>query len=329
MAIINLRRDEHSFYKAQYQNGTIHHVSLAPATPDYIDLMTELSRTTHASPSNLISRTLRRLNKRLGRPSTPAVGTLSTLISALRTATEAHLPTLDRVVVTAPQFPGLTREDLRDAIEYSGLRSWLEYPLPYPTMLYTLNAAYAGTGRGLCKDWRDIYSCWEEAEEGEIPLETVLGITYTNKTLSAAVARVAYAFEKSPGMHAAWPELGWDEKKRVDEEGRDLYWRDVATRLRSFVQEAEEKGRKVSSLVLMGENAGMQEFQDVLKEALALRGAEIMHVDTAVDPTWAASTGAAMYARVRQEVPWNCRAPDHCDESGAGADEDIKFQVEL
>ena len=85
---------------------------------------------------------------------------------------------LDRIIVTTPQFPGLTREDLNDAIEYAGLRSWQEYRLPYPTMLYSSNAAYAASGRGLCEEWDNIYACLEEAEDGDIPLEQVYAVTF-------------------------------------------------------------------------------------------------------------------------------------------------------
>ena len=99
-------------------------------------------------------------------------------MSSLRAITETRLgQDLDRVVVTTPQFPALTRDDLEDAIEYVGLSSWLRYPLPYPTSLYAPNAAYAANGHGLCKEWENLYACLEEAEEGEIPLEQVFAVT--------------------------------------------------------------------------------------------------------------------------------------------------------
>ena len=127
----------------------------------------------------MLQRYLRRINKSLGRPPTKDIGTLSELISSLRAAVELQLnQTLDRVVVTTPQFPGLTKDDLRDAIEYAGLKSGLEYSLPYPAMLYAPNAAFAANGRGLCKEWRNLYACLEEAEEGEIPSENVHTVTY-------------------------------------------------------------------------------------------------------------------------------------------------------
>jgi hypothetical protein len=127
----------------------------------------------------VLQRYLRRLNKLFGRPSTPDVGTISVLVSHLRDEVESRLNhTIDKVVVTTPQFPGLTKEDLEDAIQYAGLKSWLEYPLPYPTMLHAQNAALAGNGQGLCKELNNIYACLEEAEDGGFPLEQVFAVTY-------------------------------------------------------------------------------------------------------------------------------------------------------
>ena len=114
----------------------------------------------------------------LGRPSTKTVGILSDLITDLATATKQHLNLpLEKVVVTTPGFPALSSEDLNDAIEYAGLESWLTYPLPYPEMLYTQNAAYAGNGMGLCRYWEHIYACLDEVEEGKLPAQNVYAVT--------------------------------------------------------------------------------------------------------------------------------------------------------
>ena len=77
-----------------------------------------------------------------------------------------------------PDLPALIREDLHDAIEYAGLRSWLIYPIPYPSMLYTANAAFAGSGRGLCHQWWDIDACQDEVMDSDIPLERLSAVTY-------------------------------------------------------------------------------------------------------------------------------------------------------
>jgi hypothetical protein len=160
-----------------HYNGSTFDVTFIPSSPTYLDLLQRLSLSTEVPKPSLLDRYLRRLNKYLGRPATKAVGTLSELISSLRNATEAHLnQTLSRVVVATPQFPGLTREDVEDAVEYAGLRSWLEYPILYPGMLHSPNAAFAASSRGLCKDWRNLYACLEEATDGDIPLERVYGI---------------------------------------------------------------------------------------------------------------------------------------------------------
>jgi hypothetical protein len=275
-----------------HYNGTIDQIALIPGTQDYNDLLSRLSVSSSVPEQSSLERWHRRLNKRLGRPATADVGTLSAMLASLRQATEQELVvSLDRVVLTAPQFPGLTREDLADAIEYAGLRSWLEYPLPYPTMLYVLNAAYAGNGHGLCKEWKDVYACWEEAQ--------------------ASVSRIAYAFEKSTDRHAAFPRLGYHSLpnfRRPEE-----YWAEVVSQLKRFLDGIHASGSKVTKVVLMGERAGDEEFAMALKNAFGDGNTQELRLSHVLDSTWAASRGAAIYARVRQEVPWNCKEPEECE----------------
>lgn len=162
-----------------YYKGSIFDVAHVGSSPAYLDLLHRLSLSSETPRTSPLQRYLRRFNKHLNRPATKDVGTLSELVSSLRVATEMRLNlTLDRVVVTTPQFPGLTREDLQDAIAYADLRSWLEYPLPYTGMPYAPNAAFAASGRGFCNEWRNLYACLEEAEVGEIPWENVYAVTY-------------------------------------------------------------------------------------------------------------------------------------------------------
>ncbi len=42
-------------------------------------------------------------------------------------------------------------------------------------------------------------------------------------------------------------------------------------------------------------------------------------VETIADPLWAAAQGAAMYARLGQEVPWNCMEPATCHQETTDA----------
>ena len=144
---------------------------------NYVELFKRLPSSGVKETPSRLSRLRRKVNKLLGRPSTSEVGILSTILSSLAVQTEAKLnQTIDKVVVTTPFFPALTDKDLNDALEYAGLRSWLVYPLPYPKMIYTSNAAFAGNGQGLCTHWDHLYACHDELEEGLIPRHRLFSV---------------------------------------------------------------------------------------------------------------------------------------------------------
>lgn len=150
---------------------------MVPAQSEYTDLFLRLAQLASRPKPWPWSRHLRRLNKKLGRPATKDVGVLSTLIDSLAKTTANVLnQTLNRIVVTAPDLPALTMDDINDAIEHAGLRSWLIYPMPSPEQLYTANAAFAGMGHGLCGAWWDIGACQDEIMDGDIPTEHVLAV---------------------------------------------------------------------------------------------------------------------------------------------------------
>jgi hypothetical protein len=66
--------------------------------------------------------------------------------------------------------------------------------------------------------------------------------------------------------------------------------------------------------VLSGESATEPEFSKALKDAL--RGVKTAALEKGgeemVDPRWVAARGAARYASIRQQVPWNCGEPEEC-----------------
>lgn len=149
----------------------------APASEVYIETMARLSKSTAPPHDSWLERKKRSLNKYLGRPATVDVGTIAELLVGLKRATEAYLQIrLDKVVVSVPQFPALTREDLHDAIEFAGLSSWTDLPMPYPQMLNSPNAAYAANGRGLCSQMDDIYRCMDEVMDGTIAQERLFAV---------------------------------------------------------------------------------------------------------------------------------------------------------
>lgn len=299
----------HSTVAVQHFNQSIDNVIRINGSDDYDRLLQRLSQSIKLPESSLIDRWRRKLNKRLGYPATADVGTISGMLTSLRTAAEHHLGSpLDRVVVTAPQFPALTSQDIKDAIENAGLRSWLVYPFPYPAQLYTLNAAYAANGRGQCTNWRDVYACWDEVEEGELLPETVLGLTLTDTMLLMSLSRIDYAFEKTPDRHLASTELGHGSLTAYP--SPEAYWSAVTEQLKEFIVDMQKLGKKMTEIVLTGEHGAVPEILTALQEALA--SANPIKVSQLADPMWAASRGAAMYARIRHEVPWNCSLASDC-----------------
>jgi hypothetical protein len=107
-------------------------------------------------------------------------------------------------------------------------------------------------------------------------------------------------------------------------------------------------------VLLLGENAAMPEFLTVLRDALSgvsittttmtrgegrddetqvsidAEGRRVVRarLEALADPLWAAARGAALYARLRQEIPWDCMEPRECKNSvEVGAAEDVKQVV--
>lgn len=157
-------------------DGSTADLAVVDGSAEYLAMMQRLSKATSKPGGGLYRRYLRRLNKALGRPATQDVGILSSVLSELKAAAEKQLSTpIDRVIVTSPGFEALTTEDLNDALEYAGLRSWLIYPLPYPTRISEANAAFAANGNGLCKRYTNLYECQDEYED--MPLHQVYAVT--------------------------------------------------------------------------------------------------------------------------------------------------------
>lgn len=79
------------------------------------------------------------------------------------------------MVVTTPKLPALPLQDLNDAIEYAGLKSWLVDISIWPGILSESRAAAAANGIGLCENFSNYRAC--EAEGRKRALENVYSIT--------------------------------------------------------------------------------------------------------------------------------------------------------
>jgi hypothetical protein len=165
-------------------------------------------------------------------------------------------------------------------------------------------------------------------------------LRFTNVTLHTAVSRINYAFSDDTDIHIAAPHLGLSMLPTY--QSPSAFWADVHSHLQILPSAVAAKGRPISALVLLGENAAMPEFLTELRDALSRVSVTTEPVaanmdcddetefkagtgsgripwarsDAVADPFWAAARGAALYARLRQEVPWNCAELDECKSSG-------------
>ena len=126
------------------------------------------------STRTFLDRQRRWLNKKLGRPATQDVGTLSEMILSLKTATEEEIKRpMDRVVVAVPLLLALTDEDIDDALEYSRLRPIMVDGVT--SRLGEADALFAANGKGLCKNHKNNFACQDEAESR--PLHQVFTVS--------------------------------------------------------------------------------------------------------------------------------------------------------
>jgi hypothetical protein len=162
--------------------------------------------------------------------------------------------------------------------------------------------------------------------------------------LHTTVSRISYAFSSfGSDIRLAAPQLGL---LMLPIYSQSAYWAGVRGHLQTLPQVAARRGHPITAVVLLGENAAMQEFLTILRDALseigitsepiiyrenALENDKSENVDwdrgkastarlKVADPLWAAARGAALYAQLRQRFPWNCKERKECrnhTESGA------------
>lgn len=148
--------------------------------------------------------------------------------------------------------------------------------------------------------------------------------------LHTSITPIDYAFKYTPDVHLAAPTLGFGQAPTEAPTSR--YWADVSAHLAELPRAAALRGRPITAVVLLGEHGDMPELADALRDALAgLNIAQpspsqehdkseaaasaanpVARIVGVTEPLYAAARGAALYARVRQEVPWDCREPERC-----------------
>lgn len=317
-----------------YYDGTVVNVAQVQANADYLALISRLASPPSPlpeTPASLLDwlylnlprlasihdsweKWRRWLNKKLGRPATPDVAILSNLFQGLKEATERELSqSLSHVAVSAPSLPSLTPEDINDALDYLGLRSWMDDSPFYPPRIVEADAVYAAYGNGLCTKYQDLFRCWDEFDE--LPTPTVLFISFSRHLLYISIIE--------PIQGRAFDDFTTDESHLLDfDAGLDqltngdvspaVFWDHIRQQILMFWKTVP---RPLSQFLLAGENATHERFLDAVADALAEAVPPAMPVNMKLiaDPTFAAARGVALYARRRQEVQHDCTEGEYCD----------------
>ncbi|GAP91914.1 hypothetical protein SAMD00023353_7200360 [Rosellinia necatrix] len=293
-----------------YPNGSIYPIARVEGSAAYREMMIRLSLPSsqhlHKPYEDVsesmgdISRQLwRTMRRKLFLPASRDVGTLAVMLRALRRQASSFVggggEPISAAVVSIPHLAALYGEDLYDAFDFLSLLPLKTHPYWDLRPVQAAMAAYAGNGRGLCRDYRNATACRaEEEEEGKGPLRHALAVGYTRTSLTASLARVGWAYgdvEEFPAREDL--RLGFDARR----EGGPGYWARVRRVLRSPVVDGYIP-RNVSMVVLFGDAAPEPEFRDVLgavvDEVLGGPG-RVEFVDR--EPEFSAAMGAAEMAK--------------------------------
>jgi hypothetical protein len=239
------------------------------------------------------------------------------MLAALRDETASALPpasaALDRVVVTRPPVKGLTDEDVRDALEYIGLRPWLiseGQAGMYPTDLLEVHAVLAAHGYGLCTNYKDLFECWEEVEA--MPEHVVFFASFTRQSLHTSLATVTDAFGWSQKPLFANETLMDNGLGSLEYHSKpSVFWAEVRAQLARAVSRSP---RPITKVLMAGENATHPDFVSTLEDVLKDAGGNTGRLQAdSIDPTFAAARGAALYGSWRQQAPLGCREKANCE----------------
>lgn len=318
-----------------YYNGTGVEVSKVLGNPEYLELMARLTITSKPSPdstldfiserpSRLVEYLLpdvsspwrdwwHRLNKKLGRPvKADDVEIISDLLHELKVSTEKKISQpLDRVAVTDPGFQSLNTATINAALRMLDLRSWIGRDSIYYTQrLVEADAVYGANGYGLCTNYLDRSDCINEFEES--PDNNMFLVSFNRNLLYASIvegtASEAFSRFAYVAVQLVDDELGLD---RLLEKDESALWDRLRSQLQILPREYEYA---VTHLLLAGESVTHPRFLATLRDSMSELSLGHVNIKLAIDPTFAAARGAALYARRRQEVQSDCTERSECDE---------------
>ena len=319
-----------------FYNNTVKDIVSIAANPEYVTLMNRLADSSPPPPLSRWKKLRRSFNKKIGRPATPDVGIIATMLVTLSDATFTVVANpLNRVTMSHSRVQGLAEEDLWDALEYARLRPWVAADLPrpkavlplpaagaYPSRLLESYAVFAGHSKGLCKHYKNFWQCAEEQDQ--VPMETTLVVGITPTDLRGEIIRTRSAFTDLQPRKGDRAFLDLELGLATSDDKPD-FWTRVTDKLQGFGATVPE-GFLIDTILLTGENATHPAFLQALRSAFVGNGylqagkddwgplSFVHEGEAVVNPVFASARGAAQYARWRQEAPIGCEEQEKCEE---------------
>ncbi len=313
-------------------DGTVLDIAEIATEYEYRSLLVRLANAEPPAPLTFWEKLSRSVNKSLGRPATADVGVLARHVAQLRDAAQSRLPGEDvgSVAVSLTPVRGLRIQDLEDALAHAGVKSWMQSDDVqaglYPAALTEPHAVYAAHGRGLCRDYKDLFECWEEEEQFTEETLLVARLTPTALTVEVATLKAPFEWYQALVDYIIEPRAGLESLPAFD--SPEAFWEYVQTVLDTFV--ARLRGALPTSIVLLSADATRPEFVRALRRALA-RSHDAGIVGTLMDAAYdkavwgqaapdafsrqfGPSRGAAQYARWRREAPMGCVEEKRCED---------------
>ncbi|KAH7347078.1 hypothetical protein BKA66DRAFT_554573 [Pyrenochaeta sp. MPI-SDFR-AT-0127] len=223
----------------------------------------------------------------------------------------------------------LTDWEMDDVLDYLHIKNLMEAP----DSLYSISAAYAGTGHGLCKEYTKLYQC--EAEDHlYFPNKDVLNVDFSHQALRITTKGMQTYKAFGGGEAVVDTDLGYVEG--LDDEEMEELFKRIGEKMSSFVQ---SQRRKVTMILLTGTRVGEHRFKETLRDALedlvatqAMREVDISFsegVGVDVHTVFATVKGAAEVAKRRLEAPVRCLWREDCEALKAGKHEGIGENIDL
>lgn len=310
----------------RWHNGTLEPITQVEGSEPYLQLMKQLSsaiprpRVTDDIPTTtgkiryILNHFGRFINKLLHRPANRQTRILAEMLVELKESVEsAIIPfrSITHAVVTSPDGIYLAEWELNDVLDYLHIKNLMETP----DDLYSVSAAFAGTGNGLCKRYTDIYTC-EAEEEFDFPAQFVLNVDFSDQALRMTI-KTMKTYKVGGGPTVIDTKLAYIEG--LSDDAKETLFQKIREKMKEFVQ---NEGRKITIILLTGTRVSDRRFKETLRDALgglvtteALTGIdESLVQDNSNDmyEIFATAKGAAEVAKRRLEAPVRCRWRKDC-----------------